>query len=82
MPLKSEEVFSKMEPILNEKGAEFVKKIGAIYAFEIKETKDSKPEVFTIDLKNGSGMIRHIFIYFRKNSQRPCGKARYYLRDL
>ena len=51
MPLKSEEVFSKMEPILNEKGAEFVKKIGAIYAFEIKETKDSKPEVFTIDLK-------------------------------
>ena len=61
MSIKSAEIFDKMEPLLKEKGPEIVKKVQAIYAFEIKATKDSKPVIYTIDLKNGNGMLRHDF---------------------
>ena len=36
MSIKAAEVFDKMEPILQEKGAEIVKKVQAIYCFEIR----------------------------------------------
>ena len=32
-----------------------VKKVGFAYAFEIREKKGAKPNLFTIDLKNGEG---------------------------
>ena len=60
MPVKSAALFEQMKPVLKEKGSEVVKKVGAVFAFEIKPSKDAKPEVFTVDLKNGSGrLIRH-----------------------
>ena len=56
MTLKSAALFEKMEPVLKEQGAEIVKKVQAIYAFEIRATKDSEPVIWTVDLKNGNGM--------------------------
>lgn len=44
-----------MEPLLASKGTEFVKKVGAVFHFEIKKDKASQPVVFTVDLKNGTG---------------------------
>ena len=55
MSIKSAEIFEKMTPLLKEKGAEIVKKVQAIYAFEIRATQTSDPVIFTIDLKNGDG---------------------------
>ena len=53
--LKSEALFQKMVPLLATNGAEFVKKVGAVFHFEIKKDKDSQPVIFTVDLKNGNG---------------------------
>ena len=44
-----------MVPLLEKSGAEFVKKIGAVFHFDIKKTKTSTPVTFTVDLKNGNG---------------------------
>ena len=55
MTLKSEELFNKMAPLLEKTGADIVKKIGAVYLFELRATKESEPVFFTIDLKNGNG---------------------------
>ncbi|CAG9313599.1 unnamed protein product [Blepharisma stoltei] len=55
MALKSEKLFSEMAPILQTNGADLVKKIGAVYHFEILPAPGAEPVVFTIDLKNGSG---------------------------
>ena len=57
--LKSAELFKKMKPLLEKQGAEIVKKVGAVYLFEIRATKDSEPQLFTIDLKNGNGILNH-----------------------
>ncbi|CAG9316947.1 unnamed protein product [Blepharisma stoltei] len=55
MALKSEKLFNEMAPILQTTGADLVKKIGAIYHFEILAAPGAEPVVFTIDLKNGNG---------------------------
>ena len=55
MSIKAAEIFEKMEPILKEKGPEIVKKVGAIFAFEIKPSEEAKPVIYTVDLKNGNG---------------------------
>jgi hypothetical protein len=60
MPIKSAELFEKMGPLLEKTGAEIVKKIQAIYAFEIREKKDSEPVIYTVDLKNGNGTTMNI----------------------
>ena len=62
MSIKSAELFEKMEPVLKEKGAEMVKKVGAVFAFEIKPSKDAKPVIYTVDLKNGSGIFLNLLI--------------------
>ena len=56
MSVKSAALFEKMEPALKKNGAEIVKKVGAVFAFEIKPSKDAQPVVFTVDLKNGNGI--------------------------
>ena len=58
MPLKSTEVFNKIGAGIGQHGAAVVAKIGAVYAFEIREKKGDKPTIFTIDLKNGNGAIK------------------------
>lgn len=44
-----------MAPLLATNGKEFVKKVGAVFHFEIKANKTAKPVFFTVDLKNGNG---------------------------
>jgi len=56
--LQSTEIFKKMVPQLANHGSEIVPKVGAVYAFELREKKGGKPTLFTIDLKNGSGAIK------------------------
>jgi hypothetical protein len=55
MTVKSADLFKSMIPHFASHGADIVKKIGAVFLFEIKATKDSQPVLFTVDLKNGNG---------------------------
>lgn len=55
MGLQSEELFNKMGAHLKTNGADIVKKVQAVFFFEVREKKGDKPTVFTVDLKNGSG---------------------------
>ena len=59
--LKSAELFKKMNGALEKHGKDVVQKIQAVYLFELRASKDSKPEYFTVDLKEGNGklMLHH-----------------------
>jgi len=57
MSLKSEKLFEQMVPHLEARGAEFVKKLNAIYQFHIIAKKGDTPTIWTVDLKNGNGSI-------------------------
>ena len=57
MPLKTAVLFDKMKPHLQTSGAAAVKKVGAVFHFEIAESKGREPVVWTVDLKNGNGSI-------------------------
>lgn len=57
MPLKSVEVFEKMGAMMPKVGAQVVAKVGCVYHFELREKKSDKPELVTVDLKNGNGKI-------------------------
>lgn len=57
MPAKADKLFELMIPHLEQHGAEFVKKLGAIYQFQIFVKKGDKPKVWTVDLKNGNGAL-------------------------
>ena len=46
-----------MRPHIATLGADIVKQVGCVYAFEIREKKGGDPTTFTIDLKNGNGSI-------------------------
>ena len=56
MTLKSADLFKRMGPLLETQGAEIVKKVQAVYLFEIRGDKTSEPVFFTVDLKNGKGI--------------------------
>lgn len=56
MALKSEQLFNLMEKYIQDKGAEeIIKKVKAVFFFEIAKTKGEEAKWFTVDLKNGSG---------------------------
>ena len=55
--LKSTEIFKKIAPHLETQGAGVVAKVGAVYHFELRKSKADKPEIITVDLKNGNGKI-------------------------
>ena len=60
MPLKTTELFKKMDNLLQsnpEKGKPIVDKLQAVYLFEVREKKGAKPTYFTVDLKNGNGKV-------------------------
>ena len=57
MPLKTAVLFDKIKPHLQTSGAAAVKKVGAVFHFEIAESKGREPVVWTVDLKNGNGSI-------------------------
>jgi 3-hydroxyacyl-CoA dehydrogenase/3a,7a,12a-trihydroxy-5b-cholest-24-enoyl-CoA hydratase len=53
--LKSQLIFDKMAPLLKDHGADLVKKVGAVFHFEVRKAAGDAPTTFTLDLKNGSG---------------------------
>lgn len=58
MALKSEKLFDAMTTLLTGKaGEDIVKKVKAVYHFELAKVKGETPVVFTIDFKNGSGCL-------------------------
>jgi len=57
MTLKIEAVFDKLKPLLEQSGADIVKKVGYVYHFEIAPEKGKPPVVWTLDLKNGNGSL-------------------------
>lgn len=56
--LKSETLFETMAPHLKTaEGAAIIKKIQAVFHFEIAAQKGAEPAFFTVDLKNGQGGV-------------------------
>ena len=70
MTLKSTDVFKKMTPVLEKAGAEIVKKVGAVYLFEIRADKTSDPVYFTVDLKNGNGINNDVYTVYNNTMYR------------
>jgi hypothetical protein len=59
MALRSEALFDSMVPFLKTGGADLVKKVNAVFFFDISKTKGGEITSWTIDLKNGSGVTNH-----------------------
>ena len=55
--MQSIEIFKKIQPLLATEGAGVVAKVGAVFHFEMRMAKKDKPEIITVDLKNGNGNI-------------------------
>ena len=58
MSLKTAVLFDKMKPHLATSGADAVKKVKAVFHFDIAEHKGKEPVSWTVDLKNGNGSIQ------------------------
>ncbi|KFO58611.1 hypothetical protein N302_09181, partial [Corvus brachyrhynchos] len=54
---KSHLVFKEIEKRLQEEGEQFVKKIGGIFAFKIKDGPGGKEATWVVDVKNGKGSV-------------------------
>ncbi|NXC77161.1 NLTP protein, partial [Anhinga anhinga] len=54
---KSHLVFKEIEKKLQEEGEQFVKKIGGVFAFKIKDGPDGKEATWIVDVKNGKGSV-------------------------
>ncbi|XP_054021290.1 sterol carrier protein 2 [Dryobates pubescens] len=54
---KSHLVFKEIEKKLQEEGEQFVKKIGGIFAFKIKDGPGGKEATWVVDVKNGKGSV-------------------------
>ena len=72
MSLKSDALFAKMEPLFKTEGAALVKKVGAVFHFEISKAKGDTPTVWTIDLKNGTGVLYIINSVINKRKEWNC----------
>ena len=57
MPLASEALFKKMGDLLPTHGEPIVKKVGAVYLFELREKKGEAPVFITVNLKEGNGKV-------------------------
>ncbi|XP_034270986.1 sterol carrier protein 2 [Pantherophis guttatus] len=54
---KSSLVFKEIEKKLQEEGEEYVKKIGGIFAFKVKDGPEGKEATWVVDVKNGKGCV-------------------------
>lgn len=87
MTIKSADLFERMNPALEKYGKDIVAKVGAVYLFEIKPSKDAEPVFFTIDLKNGNGkhllLLKIVFFTFfcRKSRQGQGTQGRHHVHD-
>ncbi|KAI4890307.1 hypothetical protein NFI96_017726, partial [Prochilodus magdalenae] len=56
---KSYTVFKEIEKRLDEEGESFVKKIGGVFAFKVKDGPGGKEALWVVDVKNGKGSVGH-----------------------
>nr|XP_035931161.1 non-specific lipid-transfer protein [Halichoerus grypus] len=54
---KADVVFKEIEKKLEEEGEQFVKKIGGIFAFKVKDGPEGKEATWVVDVKNGKGSV-------------------------
>lgn len=54
---KADLVFKEIEKKLEEEGEQFVKKIGGIFAFKVKDGPGGKEATWVVDVKNGKGSV-------------------------
>ncbi|KAM5248594.1 sterol carrier protein 2 [Ctenodactylus gundi] len=54
---KANLVFKEIEKKLQEEGEQFVKKIGGIFAFKVKDGPGGKEATWVVDVKNGKGSV-------------------------
>ncbi|XP_036409997.1 non-specific lipid-transfer protein [Megalops cyprinoides] len=54
---KAHAVFQEIEKKLEEDGEQFVKKIGGVFAFKVKDGPDGKEATWIVDVKNGKGSV-------------------------
>ncbi|KAK7800109.1 hypothetical protein U0070_010180, partial [Myodes glareolus] len=54
---KANLVFKEIEKKLQEEGEQFVKKIGGIFAFKVKDGPGGKEATWVVDVKNGRGSV-------------------------
>ncbi|XP_008826641.1 non-specific lipid-transfer protein isoform X1 [Nannospalax galili] len=54
---KASLVFKEIEKKLEEEGEQFVKKIGGIFAFKVKDGPGGKEATWVVDVKNGRGSV-------------------------
>ncbi|XP_068095084.1 sterol carrier protein 2 [Hyperolius riggenbachi] len=54
---QAESVFKEIEKKLSEEGEQFVKKIGGVFAFKVKDGPGGKEASWIVDVKNGKGAV-------------------------
>lgn len=56
---KAHAVFQEINKKLQEDGAQFVKKIGGVFAFKVKDGPNGKEAMWFVDVKNGNGCVHN-----------------------
>lgn len=56
---KAHAVFQEINKKLQEDGEQFVKKIGGVFAFKVKDGPDGQEATWYVDVKNGSGCVHN-----------------------
>ncbi|KAG8436888.1 hypothetical protein GDO86_007834 [Hymenochirus boettgeri] len=54
---KAQYIFNEIEKKLEEDGEQFVKKIGGVFAFKVKDGPGGKEATWVVDVKNGKGSV-------------------------
>ena len=66
MVLKATALFEQMGTLMKTNGADLVKKVDSVFFFEISAKKGGEVTAWTIDLKNGTGVIFTLNLYLFK----------------
>ncbi|CAK6980610.1 sterol carrier protein 2b [Scomber scombrus] len=56
---KAYAVFQEISKKLQEEGEQFVKKIGGVFAFKVKDGPNGKEATWVVDVKNGKGCVHN-----------------------
>lgn len=75
MALKAAALFDQMVPFLKTNGADLVKKVNAVFHFDLSATKGGPVTSWTIDLKNGNGVYGNFILFYKSISNGKVGKA-------
>ncbi|XP_068176393.1 sterol carrier protein 2b isoform X2 [Antennarius striatus] len=56
---KAHAVFQEISKKLQEEGEQFVKKIGGVFAFKVKDGPNGQEATWVVDVKNGKGCVHN-----------------------